>query len=239
MPLGQFKIVTYAGKYEYTKATKLVCPDCKQEPESVPQYHCPRCDIDYSSWAKLLRVDRQTGEPVDKPVLYDEKDPPKATIYKMPVDEFQNKYSDATADDKGVEPTDAMSAMNLQNLIVATERLAHVIVLKWKEKYQENVAILTLSPSNRVILKEVIPRPIAQLKSTMVVNMEAVTEQQITLAQTLIAQIPPITDEVMTIGDFRTYGMSSEELTAEEPTPVQDLAAILAQLQAQELTVKA
>jgi hypothetical protein len=239
MPLGTFKIATFAGKYNYTSATTLVCPSCKEKPDSVPQYHCPRCNKDYTSWAKLLRVDKVTGEPVVKDVLHDSKDPPQANLYKLPIADFQSRYSDATAEDKGIEPADAMSAMNLQNLIVATERLNYVIVLKWTEKYQENVAILTLSPSNRVVLKEVIPRPIAQLKPTKTVDMESITEQQITLARQLIDQIPEVTDEVMTVEDFRTYGLDEEAITVTEPVPVQDLAAILQQMQEAEQVAKA
>lgn len=237
MPLGTFKIVSYAGEYRYTDATTLVCPKCEQKPDKQEQYYCPRCEEYYSSWYALKRVSKATGEEVPKPVLHTSKDPPQATIYQMDVSAFQQKYSDATKSEKGIEPQDAMSTQNLQNLLVAVERLNKVIVLKWNEKYQENVAILRLSPSDRVVLQEVIPRPIAQIKSSMTVNTENVTEQQIAMAQQLISQIPEVSDEVMTISDYRTYGLSDEALEEEPTAQVQDLSNILAQMQ--EATAKA
>lgn len=237
MPLGTFKIVSYAGKYSYTSKTDLVCPTCEQEPDKQEQYHCPRCDEFYSSWYKLKRVSKATGEEVPKPVLHDSKDPPQATIHKMDVSDFQQKYSDATESEKGIEPQDAMSTQNLQNLLVAVERLNKVVVLKWKEKYQENVAILRLSPSNRVVLQEVIPEPIAQIKSTMTVNMDTVTEQQIEMAQQLINQIPEVTDEVMTVSDYRTFGLSEDDIKDKPSAQVQDITAILQQME--EATAKA
>jgi len=230
MPLGEFKIVSFVKKYDYTRATVNVCPKCNIKPETQKQYKCTECGTEYSSWRSLKRVIKGTTDLVEQPRLVAEKEKAVATIYKMPLEEYQKRYSDATKEDKGIVPVDANSVQNLMNLIVAVERFNYVIVLKWNETRQQNIALLMLSPSNRVILKEIVPMPIAQIASSMVVDMESITEQQIALAKKLIDNLPDITDEVMTITDYRTTGIDLEAIAEAQPEKVQDLQAILAQM---------
>jgi len=232
-PVGSFKIVSLAGKYDYTKATKLVCPKCSVDTEYLNPYHCPQCGENFSSWMKLKRVDKITGEELPKPRLLPEKTTAQAQVYHMSAEEFAQKYLDITADDKGIEPLDANSVLQLQLLLVLAERMQQVIVLRWNDTYQINVAVLTLSPSNRVVLKEIIPRPLVIPKPTFTVDPESVSEQHLSLAKILMDNIPEVTDEVMTVDDFRTHGVQTDytEAEAEMKAEVKSLMQVLAQMQ--------
>jgi len=232
MALGEFKITNFVKKYDYTKVTENVCPECNIKPETQKQYRCSKCGTEYSSWRKLKRVLKGTTDVVEQPRLVEEKEKAVATIYKMDALEFAKRYSDATKEDKGIVPVDTNSVQNLMNLVVAVSRFGQVIVLKWNETRQQNVALLGLSPSNRVILKEIVPRPLAQIQSSMVVDLENVTEEQITLARQLIENIPEVTDEVMTITDYRTTGMDMDAIEDVQPEAVQSLQEVLIAMKA-------
>lgn len=233
LPLGEFLIDSLASMYDYTKATRLVCPKCGLEPDRQPPYYCRECGVSYTSWSQLKRVTKDTHREFKKERLLPPKTQAVASIYRMTTAEFGEKYADATLSEAGITVKDPNSAMNLMKLVVAVERLNEVIILRWNDTYEERIALLTLSPSGRILLKEVIPMNLLRMKETLKVDMEKITEKDITEAQMLIGQIPMATDEVMTVSDFRTLGL--EQVPTEAiPTPkVQELSQILAQIKQQ------
>lgn len=233
MALGEVRIQNFATMYEYTKATHNVCPKCGGDAKWYAPYKCEECDETFTHHSKLRKLVTDTGEDMTKPRLLQPKETAKATIYKMEAVAFAEKYADATMSEAGITADDDTAQTNIIKLVVAVERLGQVIVLRWPDTNEWRVALLTVSSSNRIILREIIPANLLTARETMRVDMSLVTEQGITEAQALLGMIPEATDETFVVNDFRTTGLGTEAAEAPTPTPkVQELSAILAQIQA-------
>lgn len=82
--------------------------------------------------------------------------------------------------------------------------------------------------SNRVILREIIPLNLLKAEETLRVDMEQVTEKDITEAQQLIKSLPKATEKLLTVSDYRTIGVE----TKVETPKVKELREILATVKA-------
>lgn len=113
-------------------------------------------------------------------------------------------------------------------LLVAIDRLAKVIILRFNDTYEERICLLCLSMSNRVILREIIPLNLLQAEETLRVDMAAITEKEIVEAQQLIKSLPEATEETFSVSDYRTIGVE----TRIEAPKVRELKEILATVKA-------
>ena len=223
MVLGELMISKFAKMRE--AETELVCPNCFEKPTWKGEYICPKCNSVFNHWSKLKRILAETKEPVIQEKLEDQA---MAHVFVMKAEDFAKKYADATLEEYGVIAKDPQTAINIKKLLVAVERLGMVVVIHYNDTYEERVVLLTVSSSNRVILKEIIPMNLAEITETLRVDLESIKEQDITEAQMLLKMLPEATEETFTVHDHRTIGL--REIPLETPK-VQSLNEILAQLQ--------
>lgn len=229
--------------------TKLVCPKCGKEPRWQGQYTCDCCSIcgkpltsqvidgktifkcevhgiqepsTYKHWSMLKRV-MPNGEPVVKPKLTQGEDV-EADAYIMDIMQF-SKYADATLQEYGVIVKDDTSARNIRKLLIAMRNLGKIIVLHFNDTYEERVAVLTTSISNRIILKELVPLNLADIEETMRVSLENVTEKDVQEAEAFIKQLPTATEDLFYVHDYRIQGLDVKKVSPK----VLELEAILAQ----------
>jgi len=232
-PIAQVHIQNFANEAELKDWTDLVCPKCLEKPKYIgSKYEC--CGETYSWWGKLARVIKGTKEILHIPRLLKEKELAVGYLWKMSRENFA-VYCDATKNERGVivEQGDSGSAHNLFKMIVATERLNHVIIVTYKDTTEEVVALLKVSDSNRIMLKEIIPVNLAQMKETLMLDREVITEQDIKEAKAFLDQfIPEATEETLKVHDYRVAWAEGHivEPVVKEPERVQSLTAIMAKV---------
>lgn len=248
MPLATVSIQLFASILEAD--TALVCPKCGQIPAWHGGYDCTCCPIcgkvmeqtseglkcaehgiqksvHFNHWSMLKRVVKGTGEIVTKTKFTGEKETVKAQAYIMELSDFA-KYIDATCNEYGITVKDENSAKNLRKLLIATKNLQKVIFVRFKDTYEERVSVLTLSMSNRIILRELIPLNLQDIKETLRVDLNSVTPQEIEEASAFVKMLPTAKEELLNISDYRTIGITTK---AESPKVV-ELEQIIARAKA-------
>jgi len=247
MPIATVTIKKFAEVL--TASTSLVCPNCGNKPKWIGGYECtccPQCGkpmkaevVDekgtvnykceehgwqepsyFNHYSKLKRLlpdgteltkeKLNTGEDVD------------ADAFTMDIMEF-GKYADATLTEYGVIVKDETSARNLRKLLIAMRNLGKVILLHFNDTYEERVAILTTSISNRIILKELIPQNLADIRETMKIDFSQVTDKDISEAETFIKQLPKADESLLYMHDYRIKGIETPKVAPQ----VLELEAIL------------
>ena len=215
----------------------LVCPECKQKPGYISsRYECS-CGFKASSYQKLLRVIKGTFKAVVKERLAAEKEDTYAELYKMRLQDFA-KFVDATKAEHGLNVKDEGSAKNLWKLLVASKKEISgsrwVIVAFWNDTYEEKIGLLTTSISGRVILKEIVPRNLALLRETLLVDEEKISEQDVKEAEMFLSQIPEAKDEMFDIKDYRSELVIPElKEKVEEKKEIEDLHEIVVKAKAE------
>jgi len=221
--LGEVLIQRYAQMRK--PKTKLLCPKCGAEPEWDAHYKCPECGATYKSWSQLKRVVADTHEPIEKTKLASGQ-VSEATLYIMDKTLFAERYADATLGEYGVIPKDDNTAQNLKKLLIAIERLGKVVIIRFNDTFETRIALLSISMSGRVILKEIIPINLLKLSETLKVDADF-SEKDVEEAIQLIKMLPEADEEVFKVSDYRTIGVKEEEAEAK----VQSLREILAKAQ--------
>lgn len=218
------KIQAFATEPELKQWTELVCPKCNKKPRySGARYEC-ECGATYSWWGKLKRVLKGTVQEVLMPRLLGTGEKAVAKLYKMDITVF-SKYVDATRAERGLIVKDASSATNLFKLIVATERLGKVLIVRYNDTKEEVVALLTKSVSNRIILKEIIPINLLQLRETLKMDMGAITEKDIEEAKGFMGIIPEATEQTLMVNDYRVGALNVTGITEEKVVALQSIMA--------------
>jgi len=237
MPIATLTIKKFADVL--TAKTELVCPRCGNKPKWEGGYTCiccPYCGkpmetvvVDekgtvnykceehgwqdpsyYKHWSMLKRI-LPDGTEVKKEKLITGGEV-EADAYIMPIDEF-TKYTDATLTEYGVVVQDETSARNLKKLLIAIRNLGKVIFLRYNDTYEQRVCVLTTSISNRIILKELIPLNLADIRETMRVDLSQITEKDISEAEAFIKQLPPATEQLLYVSDYRTIGIEAPKVS--------------------------
>jgi len=72
--------------------------------------------------------------------------------------------------------------------------------------------VLTLSLSNRIILRELIPLNLQDIKETMKVNIDEVTPQEVEEAEAFVKMLPPAKEELLNVEDYRTIGITERKV---------------------------
>jgi hypothetical protein len=206
MPLATIVVQKFADMMK--PETELLCPKCGAKPAWRGFYECV-CGATYNHWSKLKRVVLGTGEEVKQVKLLEGEGPVQAQAYVMSLEEFA-KYVDATSEEYGVVTKDQASAANLKKLLIAMRNLGKVILIRFNDTYEQRVAILTTSISNRIILKEIIPLNLAEIKETMRVSLENVTPQEVNEAEQFVKMLPPATEDLLSVNDYRVKGIGKK-----------------------------
>lgn len=209
-PLGKIKIVKLAVLKK--PETVLLCPHCDQRPVYDGKYTCEYCGTEYGDWRELKRVVRGTEE-----VIVQEKLPKSdvAQLYIMNEDMF-SEYCDATKTDYGVIPLDELTALNLKKLLVASQKLGKVIILRFNDVYEERICVLTTSLSGRIILKELVPINLLKEVETMKIDMVDVSDDEIKEAEIFTKMLPKAKEETLEAKDYRTIGLKRKKTKKEE-----------------------
>lgn len=128
----------------------------------------------------------------------------KSLLEKMSRGDFA-KYCDATKSEKGVSQVDSGSSHNLFKLLVATEKAGYIIIVKYNDTTEEAVALLKISQSSRIILQEIIPLNLVQIKDTLMLNSSEISEKDVLEAKAFVEQfIPGASEETLKVSDYRT-----------------------------------
>jgi hypothetical protein len=222
--IAVLKIQAFATEPELRQWTELVCPKCSNKPSYRKAVYECECGQSYSWWGKLKRVLKGTVTEVLMPRLLGSGETAVAKMFKMDIATF-SKYVDATKTEKGVTVKDEATATNLFKLIVATEKLGKVLIIRYNDTTEEVVALLTQSVSGRIIFKEIIPINLLQLKETLKMDMSAITQKDIEEAKGFLNIIPEATEQTLMVSDFRVGALN---VTAVSEEKVVELKAILA-----------
>ena len=231
--------------------TTLVCPKCGEKPHWRGAYTCSCCQIcgepleavvvddkgtvnykcqedgwqepsTYKHWSQLKRI-LPDGTEQNKVKLTTGEDV-EADAYIMDISEF-SKYVDATLNEYGILVNDDASARNLRKLLIAIRNLGKVILLHFNDTYEERIAILTSSLSNRIILKEIIPLNLADIRETMQIDYQQVTDKDVAEAESFIKQLPKADEALLYVHDYRTQGIEPSKVSPK----VLELEKIIAQ----------
>jgi len=229
MAVGDVKVVKFADIRQ--AETDLVCPSCAAKPRWTGGYAC-ECGQTYNHWSRLKRILRATGQEILKVKFTEDKQVIEAQAYVLERKEFSEKYSDATLEEKGIVAENASTAKNIRNLLIASQVLGKVIVVAFKDTYEERTCLLCLSESNRVLLREIIPINLLELEETMRADVSQVTERDIENAKKFVDMLPPPTEDVFIAHDYRSIGIEEQAKPSEK---VVELEQILRQAEQQKL----
>jgi len=221
MPIAEAKIVKYADVLK--PETVLLCPNCSARPRWQGEYEC-ECGATYRHWSQLKRV-LPNGKEIVKPKLTS-GEVVEAEVYIMNKEKF-SQYSDATLTEYGLTVDDPNSASNLRKLLIALNNLNKVIILHFLDTYEERVACLTISLSNRIVLRELIPLNLADIRETMKVDLNSVTDEDIAEAEAFIGQLPEAEEDLLHVHDYRVQGL--EEVPRVSPKVI-ELESILSKM---------
>lgn len=235
--IAEVKIQNFASEIDVKDWTELVCPTCNERPTWKGGYECPKDNQTFGHWSKLKRVIKGTTKALNIPRLLKEKEEAIAKLSWLPSEEFAKKFTDATRKDegeKGIILTDSASAKNLFKLLVAVEQLKCVVIAKWNDTTEEIVGLLTVSASGRILIREIIPSNLVQVKETLFIDRKAITKQDVDEAKAFIEHfIPKATEETFTVSDYRAQwkdGFNITESPTAEPQKVADIREIMAKV---------
>jgi hypothetical protein len=234
--IAEVKIQNFADEIDVKEWTDLVCPSCGTKPFWKGGYVCPNDSQAFNHWSKLKRVIKGTATALSIPRLLKEKEEAVAKLSYLTTDEFSHNYVDATRKDegeKGIILTDSASARNLFKLLVAVEQLKYVIIAKWNDTTEEVVGLLTVSASGRILIREIIPSNLVQVRETLFIDRKSITKQEVEEAKAFVEHfIPKATDETFAVADYRAQWKEGHvtEGAAPEPQKVADIKEIMKQL---------
>lgn len=233
--IAEVKIQNYASEIDVKEWTELVCPTCNEKPAWKGGYECSKDQQTFGHWSKLKRIIRGTTQALTIPRLLKEKEEAVAKLSWLSAEDFAQNYVDATRKDegeKGVILTDSASAKNLFKLLVAVEQLKYVIIAKWKDTTEEIVGLLSVSASGRILIREIIPSNLVQVKETLFLDRNAITNEDIEEAKAFVEHfIPKATEETFKVNDYRAQwkeGTITNETAEPETQKVADIKAIMA-----------
>jgi hypothetical protein len=224
MPIAEGRIVKFADMLE--PKTELRCPKCLGKPVWRGLYECT-CGATYTHWSQLKRV-LPSGKELVKPKLTT-GETVEAEVYIMDKAKF-SQYADATYQEYGLVVNDSNSASNLKKLLIALERLNKVIIIHFLDTYEERVAMLTISQSGRVLLRELIPLNLAEIRETMKVDLSNITDRDIAEAEMFIKQLPEATEDLLYVHDYRVQCL--EEVPRVSPKVI-ELEAIISKMKSE------
>lgn len=237
--IAEVKLQNFADEIDVKEWTELVCPICGKPTEYHGGYVCPNDKSAYNHWSKLKRVIRGTAKALTVPHLLKDKEEAVGRLSYIPFKDFAKNFVDATRQDGGEKGitlvnTDSASAKNLFKLLVAVERLKCVIIAKWNDTTEEVVGLLTVSASGRILIREIIPSNLVQVRETLFIDPSLITEGEVEEAKQFIEHfIPKATPETFAVADYRAQwkdGIGTTAPVAPEPQKVADIKAIMAQL---------
>jgi len=226
LPLAEARITPFSRKTDVSDFLDRVCPKCLSKPTYKGEYLC-QCGERFSHWSRLKEVIKGSQTAIVKAVLRKEGESVQASLYKIGKEKFREK-ADATINEYGILVKDQTSALNLRKLVIATEKLGYVIVLKWSEQYEQVIAVLTISQSGRILVREIMPANLGQIEETLQASMNEISEKEIEEAQILVKQLPDATEDTFKVEDWRTQTIP--QVVTTETAKVQDLNQIIASL---------
>lgn len=233
--IAEVKLQNFADEVDVKQWTDLVCPACGEKPEYHGGYVCPKDNQSFPHWSRLKRVIRGTTKALGIPRLLKEKEEAVAKLSYLTTEEFAQKYTDATRADngeKGVVLTDSASAKNLFKLLVAVEQLKYVIIAKWNDTTEEIVGLLTVSASGRILIREIIPSNLVQVRETLFIDRKSITKKEVEEAKLFVEHfIPKATDETFAVADYRALWKEGIATEAPEPQKVADIKEIMSKLE--------
>lgn len=232
--IAEVHIQNFASEAELKDYTELVCPNCLEPTEYHPAtYECKKCNQTFSWWGKLVRVIKGTKVKLEMPRLIKEKEVAVGELYKMKRSEFA-KYCDAVKTEKGITVEDANSAHNLFKLLVATEKLGYVIIVRYNDTYEEVIGLLKISDSGRIKLQEIIPINLAKIKESLMLNRDEISDKDVEEAAAFVEQfIPKCDEEKLKAHDYRTAWLEKHvqeqpEKEAEKVVQLKEIMAMVA-----------
>jgi len=222
--VAEAKITNFCKVAEVKDFVDRVCPICGKKPQWHPSsYTC--CGQSFSTWQALREVVKGTSQALVKAVLLKKGEPALARLWRMSRENFK-QYADATLAEYGLTVKDSQSASNMRKLLIAVEKLSQVIILTWNEEYEQKIALLGVTESSRIVVREIVPLNMGQMEETLRATMDGVTEKEIQEAQQFVKTLPEATGETLTAHDWRAEVIP--QIQTPETTKVQDLEAILA-----------
>jgi len=208
MPIATIKIAKISDIKK--PKTVLLCPQCGSKPTYFSRYVC-ECGLRVRHWSGLKRVVQGTMEEIVKTRLNDSKTV-DAKVFVMSGEEF-SQYADITYAEYGLVVSETTSANNLRKLIIASKELGYVVLIRFNDTYEERICVLDISLSGRVILRELIPLNLVDLRETLKIDLSEIREYEVNEAKRLVEMLPKATEKELIVHDYRTIGIGEEVIS--------------------------
>jgi len=246
-PIAEASITSFAKLAEVKDYIDRVCPVCATIPKWEGRYVCQNCKENllkvaresnlplteseaedkatYTHWSKLRECVKGTTREIKRLALRQKGEDILAKIYRMPLEKFRH-FADATVSEYGLTVKDSTSGKNIKKLLIAVRKLGQVIILTWNDEYEQRIALLTISESDRIVIREIMPLNLGEIEETLRVSLTDVSEAEVTEAEQFIKTLPEATEETLKVQDWRTETIP--QVVSTEKAKVQDLEQILA-----------
>ena len=231
--IATIKVGSPATEAGLSDWTDLVCPEDKRKPKYMPSAYECECGFRASSWQKLTRVLKGTTKMLQIPKLAKGNGEVEvADMFRISMKDFIELGVADCIDSKDAEHPvlcdDKESAKNLFKTLVAQESGQSIIILRWNDTTEQVIAMLSLTPSGRIVLRKLIPKNLVRgLEAGLRLDRTAITESDVEQAKMFLKQLPEATEQTFEVNDYRTEQFSVIGQESNEDDKVVALAKIL------------
>ena len=206
--LATIKVGSPANEAELKQWTDLVCPEDKRSTHYVPPVYECECGFKATAWQKLTRVIKGTTKILKIPKLTQDDTVQQAQMYRISTPNFiALKIADCVDSKDAEHPVlcdDDESKSNLFKIMSAQESGQSVIILRWNDTTEQIIAMLTLTPSGRIVLRKLIPKNLVRgLERGLWFDKTKLTEDDIDQAKVFLKQLPEATAKTFEVNDYR------------------------------------
>ena len=202
------RIGNAASEAELKTWTDLVCPNDNRKPHYTPAMYECECGFKATTWQKLKRVLKNTTKILEMPRLTQKDVDVIADMYQIPMKKFIDIGAADCIDPRNAERPvlcdDPASIQSLRKILIAQESGQSQIILRWNDTTEQIIALLALTPSGRIVVRQLIPKNLVRgLEGGIRMDKSQISQDDIEQVKMFLKQFPLATEKTFEVSDYR------------------------------------
>jgi hypothetical protein len=207
--IATIRIGNPASEAELKTWTELVCPNDNRKPRYEPAMYECECGFKASTWQKLKRVIKGTAKVLNMPkLIIGGGEVEIADMYQIPMKKFIEIGAADCIDPRNAERPvlcdDPASIQSLRKILIAQESGQSQIILRWNDTTEQVIAMLALTPSGRIVVRQLIPKNLVRgLEGGIKMDKSQISQEDIDQVKIFLKQFPLATEKTFEVTDYR------------------------------------